>query len=236
VFGSSCSRGLGNATTFLTFLNCSRVVARPCTGSRRRPSVRRQTKPNCARTRSGAVRSSNPLLETRTRCGAVSCKSLVWPRKSDAQHVIGVVMSGRAGCAARFKLDSLRMCSWTLRRVCSRAATLPVLCSLTLCYACTVYDRRRLRLCFGTRIDEPARPDATARDSTSNGIARINWTHRMHRQTDVRPRIMSCSCGTAVATVGCLMLLWPLGPVEHGLFASGGDRALGVDSHSVWGG
>ena len=30
--------------------------------------------------------------------------------------------------------------------------------------------------------------------------------------------------------------LWPLGPVEHELFASGGDRALGVDSHSVWGG
>jgi hypothetical protein len=161
------------------------------------------------------VRSSNPLLETRTRSGAVPCKSLVWPRKSDAQHVIGVVMSGRAGCAARFGLDSLRMCSWTLRRVCSRAATLPVLCSLTLCYACTVYDRRRLRLCFGTRIDEPARPDATARDSTSNGIARINWTHRMHRQTDVRPRILVaprwlrlaalCSCGLSGQwSMGCL--------------------------------
>ena len=37
----------------LMFLYCSRAVARPCTGSRRRPSVRRQTKPNSARTRSG---------------------------------------------------------------------------------------------------------------------------------------------------------------------------------------
>ena len=113
----------------------------------------------------------------------------------------GLVMSGRAGCAARFRQDPLRMSSWTLRRVCSRAVTLPVLCSLTLCYACTVYDRRRLLLCFGPRIDELARPDAAARDSTSGCIARINWVHGIHRQTDVRPRIMSCSCGTTVATV-----------------------------------
>ena len=32
---------------------------------------------------------------------------------------------------------------------------------------------------------------------------------------------------------GCLVLLWPLGPVEHGLFASGGDRALRIDVPSV---
>ena len=61
------------------------------------------------------------------------------------------------------------------------------------------HDRRRLLLCFGPRIDEPARPDAAARDSTSNCIASINW---------------------------------PV-PVEHGLFASGGDRALRIDVPSV---
>ena len=36
-----------------------------------------------------------------------------------------------------------------------------------------------------------------------------------------------------VATVGCLVLLWPLRPVEHGLFASGGGRALRIDVPSI---
>ena len=55
----------------------------------------------------------------------------------------------------------------------------------------------------------------------------------IHRQIDVRPRIMSRFCGTAVATVGCLVLLWPLRPVEHGLFASDGDLALRIDVPSI---
>ena len=64
--------------------------------------------------------------------------------------------------------------------------------------------------------------------------------HGIHRQSDVRPRIMSCSCGTAVAAVArlpCVVLLWPLGPLEHGLhdgsFASGGDQVLRTDVPSV---
>ena len=40
------------------------------------------------------------------------------------------------------------------------------------------------------------------------------------------------SVGLLVASVyrgGYLVLLWPLRPVKHELFASGGDRALGAD-------
>ena len=55
----------------------------------------------------------------------------------------GVVVSGRAGCAARFWLDPLSTRSRTLTSVCLRALFLPVLRYLTLCYACTVCDRRR---------------------------------------------------------------------------------------------
>ena len=44
------------------------------------------------------------------------------------------------------------------------------------------------------------------------------------------------SVGLLVASVyrgGYLVLLWPLRPVKHELFASGGDRALGADDPRV---
>jgi hypothetical protein len=70
-------------------------------------------------------------------------KLLAWHRKENARPVDGVVVSGRACCAARFWQDPLSTWSRTLIRVCLRALTLPVMLYLTLCYACSVYDRRQ---------------------------------------------------------------------------------------------
>ena len=107
--------------------------------------------------------------------------------------------------------------TWTLRRVCSRAVTLPVLCPLNVCYACSVYDRRPLLLCFGPRIDESARPDA-ARLATLQ-LHRAASRASIGCQTDVRPRITwralvaprwlrlaaMCSCGLSGQwSTGCL--------------------------------
>jgi hypothetical protein len=130
IFGMliSCNQGLGSATTFLTFLYCSRVVARPCTGSRPgRPSVC-VGKPKAANPprrphgawhgrssslKLGAMRSSNPLAKIRSRCGAVPCKSLAWncKRKRSARRLScnGLVVNGRTCCAARFLFRSFAL-------------------------------------------------------------------------------------------------------------------------------
>ena len=65
-----------------------------------------------------------------------------WKRSARQWCCNGVVVSGSACCAVRIWLDPLYTWSRTLWRVCLRALTLPVVPYLTLCYACTVIDRR----------------------------------------------------------------------------------------------
>ena len=185
------------------FLNCSRVVARPCPDSRRRAPVRRQAKPNSARTRSGAVRSSNPLAETRSRCRAVPCKSMEvqWKRSARRWSCNGVVVSGRTCCAARSWLDPLSTWSRTLMRVCLRALALPVLRYLTLCYACTVHDRRRWMHVL-RRQHQRAGEARRCFSRLCTGLQCMDQWHAAESSADVRvASYLWCSWCAVLATV-----------------------------------
>ena len=143
---SSCSRGLGNATTFLTFLNCSRVVARPCTGSRRRPSAPREADAISARTSSGAVPSSNRLLKSSSRCAMNPCKdSASWCKGGGAARQWS---DGEWQCKLCRGLWLQTSWTWSMpgrsAHSCSVRPTL--LPSLNICCVCTACTRRLLLL------------------------------------------------------------------------------------------
>jgi hypothetical protein len=128
---------------FLTFSFRRDVVARVLQGARARPSTARPASAESARTGSGAVHFCNWLVKAPTRCGADLAKHSAWWRKGAGAARHGVVVSGKTCCAARSWLDPLSTWLRTLMQVCLRALALPVLRYLTLCYACTVHDRRR---------------------------------------------------------------------------------------------
>ena len=155
----SCNQGLGSATTFLTFLYCSRVVARPCTGSRPPSRVRPCVgKPSCDAPHADEVGlggGGGRHAEFKS-----ACQNSIALRSSSVQE-FGMELQKKAlstsmelqwfggewqdvlCCALTFWLIPLSTWSRTLRRVYLRALALPVLRYLTLCYACTVCDRRR---------------------------------------------------------------------------------------------
>ena len=114
-----CAGGTSLETCSCGKLLCSTV----------RPSVGAVTQTSDRRTRHTAASAS-----VKAARAAIEGLSLL-----RVQHACnGLVVS-----AARFWLVPLSTWSRTLRRVCLRALALPVLRYLTLCYTCTVCDRRR---------------------------------------------------------------------------------------------
>ena len=232
---SSCSRALWGATTFLPIPFRTRVVARPCTGSRRRPSAPCEADANSARTRPGAVRSSNRLLKIFTRCAMNRCKSLTPWRKGGgaARQWSGEEWHGNLRCA--LGLHSSWTWSRPLKRLHSRSARPWLHPWLTIRYVCAVCDRRRLLLLLWSQ---------DRRASTARRCGSLLYIGLHHAQQFVALGAaarefgawipLGC-CGTRGGYGGYIVLCGLLRPSDHELFASGGDRALRTDVLSLWG-
>ena len=138
---SSCSRGLGK------LLNISRFpfsgVSSTTLHGFTAPSVRASASEAELRTDEIGARAefkSACQNSIALRSSSVQEFDMEVQRKRLARRrsCNGVVVSGRTCCAARVWLDPLSTWSRVLRRVCLRVLALPVMPSLTSCYACTV--------------------------------------------------------------------------------------------------
>ena len=156
------------------------------------------------------------------RCPSMGWNRVAWQAVYKLCSALGLhSSSGRLRChpGARIRAPHAHRCSPLSNMYCvCTACGLRVVVGGCCCY-------------FGARIDERARQDAAAHCSTSACIARSNLSQCEQRQ-------MSALHGFRWSVVAPRWLRWLarallraglLRPAEHELFASGGDRAIGID-------
>ena len=173
-----------------------------------------------------ASHGSNAL---RRRCG--NKFSVDAQKQCAARQCAGANWHGKLCCA--LGLHS----SWTrsrpLRSAHSCTARSPLLPSLNMCCVCAVCDRRLLLLLLWSQ---------DRRENTARRCGSLLYIGLHHVQQFVALRGAADECaawipldcrGTAVATVARSCSAGLLRPAEHGLFASGGDRAIGIDVPTV---